>query len=541
MSLFGENFPYSNIHDLNLDWIVSVIKEVNEKYPQKFSDLEHYVESKMSRPVNIGNVGDILVNIGDDKSEWQSLDTAVSQQIIAAVNEWLNDHPEATTTVQDGAITPAKLDTELYRFYKEMGHVQFFVPPMYNQDTEGSASGQTCLMVTPMETILFDTGEEHHIQEIIDFYSDLMTENVFSNIDKIIISHYHHDHVENLEALLEEFPHDNCTIYLPISPSGYYPGATSPALLENYNETIRVATAAGLTMITVDSDRWVTIDNLVSINLFNSDPASYSYYSDNQYPYNDYSMVALIKVGANYACIPGDLGLEGQKKVMSYKDLPRMTFYLVHHHGVNNGMQGSDTNRDYTPYIYKINPLYSIIPTDYPTQKTYSQYGIFQKMCNGFLGSTAYDYYTFVMGNNGGAITHGQAIYNPGVYDSYITLYVDNSYNGNIHDGTQLHPFTNINEALAYIKETRAIKYYIRVYKTETAYSGILCRDIHSEVQIRAFQDANPPLIKSVQVENCHKILLSYLEIKGNGIANYPSSGNYSSLLILNSTVIRQL
>lgn len=34
-------------------------------------------------------------------------------QVTSAVDAWLDDHPEATTTVQDGAITKAKLDSSL--------------------------------------------------------------------------------------------------------------------------------------------------------------------------------------------------------------------------------------------------------------------------------------------------------------------------------------------------------------------------------------------------------------------------------------------
>ena len=34
-------------------------------------------------------------------------------KIAAAVDDWLDDHPEATTTVQDGSITKAKLDSNL--------------------------------------------------------------------------------------------------------------------------------------------------------------------------------------------------------------------------------------------------------------------------------------------------------------------------------------------------------------------------------------------------------------------------------------------
>lgn len=34
-------------------------------------------------------------------------------QVESAVSDWLDDHPEATTTVQDGSITKAKLDENL--------------------------------------------------------------------------------------------------------------------------------------------------------------------------------------------------------------------------------------------------------------------------------------------------------------------------------------------------------------------------------------------------------------------------------------------
>ena len=38
---------------------------------------------------------------------------AISDDIEAAVDAWLDDHPEATTTVQDGAITHAKLHSDV--------------------------------------------------------------------------------------------------------------------------------------------------------------------------------------------------------------------------------------------------------------------------------------------------------------------------------------------------------------------------------------------------------------------------------------------
>lgn len=44
--------------------------------------------------------------------EWNKTE-ALSEEIVEAVNAWLDDHPEATTTVQDGAITYAKLNASL--------------------------------------------------------------------------------------------------------------------------------------------------------------------------------------------------------------------------------------------------------------------------------------------------------------------------------------------------------------------------------------------------------------------------------------------
>ena len=35
------------------------------------------------------------------------------EEIEQAVSDWLDDHPEATTTVEDGSITKAKLDSDL--------------------------------------------------------------------------------------------------------------------------------------------------------------------------------------------------------------------------------------------------------------------------------------------------------------------------------------------------------------------------------------------------------------------------------------------
>ena len=37
---FGENFPYTNFHDLNLDWILRVVKEIKEAEAEQNLSIE---------------------------------------------------------------------------------------------------------------------------------------------------------------------------------------------------------------------------------------------------------------------------------------------------------------------------------------------------------------------------------------------------------------------------------------------------------------------------------------------------------------------
>ena len=35
----GERFPYSNLHNMNQDWMISILKEICEKLPDMFNEL----------------------------------------------------------------------------------------------------------------------------------------------------------------------------------------------------------------------------------------------------------------------------------------------------------------------------------------------------------------------------------------------------------------------------------------------------------------------------------------------------------------------
>lgn len=60
-----------------------------------------------------GTAGQLLRTKGDGSTEWVDEGLPTDEQTEAAINKWLDDHPEATTTVADGSLTEAKFSAAL--------------------------------------------------------------------------------------------------------------------------------------------------------------------------------------------------------------------------------------------------------------------------------------------------------------------------------------------------------------------------------------------------------------------------------------------
>ena len=60
-----------------------------------------------------GTDGQLLRTKGDGETEWVDIGLPTDEQTAQAVSEWLNEHPEATTTVVDGSLTDAKFSNNL--------------------------------------------------------------------------------------------------------------------------------------------------------------------------------------------------------------------------------------------------------------------------------------------------------------------------------------------------------------------------------------------------------------------------------------------
>ena len=88
--------------------VVGAINEVNGKAADLKEDLIPYPVSPDSK---YGDNGQLLRTKGNGNTEWVDEGLPTDEQTAQAVSDWLDAHPEATTTVQDNAITRQKINS----------------------------------------------------------------------------------------------------------------------------------------------------------------------------------------------------------------------------------------------------------------------------------------------------------------------------------------------------------------------------------------------------------------------------------------------
>ena len=110
-----EQFPYTNFHELNLDWIVAKIKDWLDHY----NELNTAIQNKLNRPEEDpnGEAGEFLISNGDGTTHWYDYEPVAQQQIKDEVDEWLSQHPEYIVDIQNDSIASLKLKKTNIPFY----------------------------------------------------------------------------------------------------------------------------------------------------------------------------------------------------------------------------------------------------------------------------------------------------------------------------------------------------------------------------------------------------------------------------------------
>ena len=110
------NFPYTDFHNLNLNWLLNSMKDLIGDWETYSTNLTSEWETYYS-----------------GLEEWK-IDTLADMQEY--VNVWLNEHPEATTTVQDHSLTIDKM---------VIGTLGYVTPEMFGAVGDGVADDTAAL------------------------------------------------------------------------------------------------------------------------------------------------------------------------------------------------------------------------------------------------------------------------------------------------------------------------------------------------------------------------------------------------------------
>ena len=108
---------------------------------------KRFLEKKINQPLDENNqptdgaAGQLLRTKGDGSTEWSNVGQPTDAQTAQAVSDWLDAHPEATTTVQDGSLTDAKFSNDL----KLQTFNSYVTPQMFGAVGDGVVDDTTAI------------------------------------------------------------------------------------------------------------------------------------------------------------------------------------------------------------------------------------------------------------------------------------------------------------------------------------------------------------------------------------------------------------
>lgn len=198
------------------------------------------------------------------------------------------------------------------------------------------------------DAILFDCGR----QTSAGFLMASLIAHGVKNIKGIVISHWHNDHINGLDSLLNNhvsesnpngFNFEGCKFFRPHHNINWNSMVGRTVDYESIqNASTALAVSVGCTVIDPAENDTDEIDN-VKLLFNNLDAIKFStYYSayrnenlvdTGATQYNNFSMVCSVFIGNNKIVFPADLQYEGQ--IQNRDVVSGCSVYVVEHHGLN--------------------------------------------------------------------------------------------------------------------------------------------------------------------------------------------------------------
>lgn len=109
-----------------------------------------------------GTPGQVLRAKGNSSTEWVNPGTPTPEQVKTAVTEWMDEHPEASTTVEDGSITREKLNNALKMI------INYSYPTIPNMIADTALEAGMCVRALSGYSQNDGQGHMYYIDSVLD-------------------------------------------------------------------------------------------------------------------------------------------------------------------------------------------------------------------------------------------------------------------------------------------------------------------------------------------------------------------------------------
>lgn len=385
------------------------------------------------------NLSNQISEVQNDISELQEGGyVADQQQIQEKIDDWLESHPEATTTVQDGAITTDKL-----------ANAEFIFPKKW----PGTRSGDASIVKYQGKVVLIDC----HRADAYTQFKQMLVDNGVEHIDYFILTHYHADHYGNIGNLIEDnYIDGNTVIYLP--PDGSY--LTTLNWVSTSNAVKGLINGAGLTYANATEQTKIRIDQL-QISFCNCDADYFATIVGTYTNQNDYSIINLVEFGDKKALFSGDnMGIGLMRALNTGFVTGFVDLYKVEHHAINHSAHRYNELASFNSLCAKklidtITPTYAvqISGTENDEQNEYNRNftTVYLKECGTklFASHISNDYIKLRSTMTDMEVVAGNEVVQQSNFFTSINVYVDINTVDAVQDGSEEHPFKELSQAIA--------------------------------------------------------------------------------------------